>query len=74
MRIIKKEMVYLSPNELDTLIEALRIFDGVKREASMPSILNDCEACTECISDFLGNYCGDDADFLPFEEYPNDLL
>ena len=44
MRVIKKETIHLSPNELDTLLKTIQIFEGVKRQASMPSVLTDCEA------------------------------
>ena len=74
MRVIKKETVHLSPNELDTLMQAIRIFEGVKRAASMPSVLLDSETCTECLSDFLAIHCEVDADILHPEEDPNDLL
>lgn len=68
MHVIKKEAIHLSPNELDTLLQAIRIFEGVKRVASMPSVLVDCEACTECLSDFLAIHCEVDADILHPEE------
>lgn len=68
MNVIKKEMIRLSPKEMDTLMEAIRIFEGIKRVASMPSILNDSETCTEYISDFLGNYCDVDEDAFDSEE------
>lgn len=74
MRVIKKETIHLSPNELDTLMKAIQIFEGVKRQASMPSVLTDSETCTECISDFLAIHCEVDADILHPDEYPNDLL
>jgi hypothetical protein len=74
MRVIKKETIHLSPNELDTLMKAIQIFEGVKRAASMPSVLTGCEACTECLSDFLAIHCEVDADILHPEQYPNDLL
>ena len=74
MRVIKKETIHLSPNELDTLLKAIQIFEGVKHQASMPSVLVNCEACTECVSDFLAIHCEVDADILHPEEDPNDLL
>ena len=74
MRVIKKETIHLSPNELDTLLKAIQIFEGVKRQASMPSVLTDCESCTECLSDFLAIHCEVDADILHPEDYTNDLL
>lgn len=74
MRVIKKETIHLSPNELDTLMQAIRIFEGVKRVASMPSVLVDCETCTECLSDFLAIHCEVDADILHHEKDFNDLL
>lgn len=74
MRVIKKETIHLSPNELDTLLKAIQIFEGVKRQASMPSVLTDCESCTECLSDFLAIHCEVDSEMFHPEEYHDDLL
>lgn len=74
MRVIKKETIHLSPNELDTITKTIRIFEGIKRAASMPSVLVDCETCTECLSDFLAIHCEVDADILHPDEDFNGLL
>lgn len=70
MRVIKKETIHLSPNELETLMKAIQIFDGIECQASMPSIIMDSKSCAEHLSDFLAVHCEVDAEIL----HPEELL
>lgn len=76
MRIVKKETVYLSLNEMDAFSEVIRIMEGVERTATSPNLKTGCEVTLNIIKDFLENDCEimDEDVFNSEEDFPLGIL
>lgn len=70
MRIVMKETVHFSPNEMNAFAEVIRILEGVKRTASSPNLKVNCEVSLDAVKGFLA----DNSDFEEIEEDYNDSL